>query len=72
MTEMVRESPSEVRYNYLFNLPVVVPHILEACPELDADGVLELIKEKTRLNSLHPEDVQTIRALVLRLRLSAR
>ena len=62
--------PAEVRYNYLINLPVVIPHILQACPELDADGVLDLVREKTGNNYLNPEVVQDIRALVLRAQLS--
>jgi hypothetical protein len=63
---MTSTPSAEIRYNTLVNLPVVIPHILQSCPELDAEGVLELIREKTGLSSLHPEVVQDIRALVLR------
>ena len=61
----------EGRANTLANLYVVVPHIVQTCPDLDDWGVLDLIREKTRSDYLDPEDVQSIRALYLRTKLAA-
>jgi len=51
--------------SYPINLYELVPHLLNRYPSWTEEDLLEFLEERTR-RSVHPEDLQTLRALYQR------